>query len=81
MATASPDQSVRLRQVADGGTLFIDEVGEMSLEIQKTFLRLLENGEFRRLGESRVRRASVRVVAATNRVLADAVASGETVDR
>ncbi|MGE0711615.1 MAG: sigma-54-dependent transcriptional regulator [Planctomycetota bacterium] len=64
-------------EVADGGTLFIDEVGEMSLDIQKTFLRLLENGEFRRLGESRVRRADVRVVAATNRVLADAVARGE----
>lgn len=64
-------------EVADGGTLFIDEVGEMSLEIQKKFLRLLENGEFRRLGESRVRRADVRVVAATNRVLSEAVAAGE----
>ena len=64
-------------EVADGGTLFIDEVGEMSLEIQKKFLRLLENGEFRRLGESRVRRADVRVVAATNRVLSEAVAGGE----
>ncbi len=64
-------------EVAHGGTLFIDEVGEMSLEIQKKFLRLLENGEFRRLGESRVRRADVRVVAATNRVLSEAVAAGE----
>ena len=64
-------------EVADGGTLFIDEVGEMSLEIQKKFLRLLENGEFRRLGESRVRRADVRIVAATNRVLSEAVAAGE----
>jgi two-component system response regulator AtoC len=63
-------------ETADGGTLFIDEVAEMSLEIQKTFLRLLENGEFRRLGESRVRRADVRVVAATNRVLTDVVAAG-----
>ncbi|MBL4845841.1 MAG: sigma-54-dependent Fis family transcriptional regulator [Planctomycetes bacterium] len=64
-------------EVAHGGTLFIDEVGEMSLEIQKKFLRLIENGEYRRLGESRVRRADVRIVAATNRILSEAVAAGE----
>jgi len=63
-------------EVASGGTLFIDEVAEMSLEIQKKFLRVLENGEFRRLGESRTRVAEVRVIAATNRVLADLVAAG-----
>jgi DNA-binding NtrC family response regulator len=65
-----------LFEVADGGTLFIDEVAEMSLDIQKRFLRLLENGEFRRLGESRLRTADVRVLAATNRVLKDRVAEG-----
>jgi len=48
----------------------------MSLDIQKKFLRVLENGEFRRLGEARVRQASVRVVAATNRVMKDEVAAG-----
>ncbi len=65
-----------LFEVADGGTLFIDEVCEMSLEIQKKFLRVLENGEFRRLGEARVRKADVRVVAATNRVMKEEVANG-----
>ena len=65
-----------LFEVADGGTLFIDEVAEMSLEIQKKFLRVLENGEFRRLGEARGRTADVRVVAATNRRLKQIVAAG-----
>jgi DNA-binding NtrC family response regulator len=65
-----------LFEVADGGTLFIDEVCEMSLEIQKKFLRVLENGEFRRLGEARVRKADVRVIAATNRIMKDEVAAG-----
>ena len=58
-----------LFEIAHGGTLFIDEVAEMSLEIQKKFLRVLENGEFRRLGEAHTRVAQVRVVAATNRQL------------
>jgi DNA-binding NtrC family response regulator len=65
-----------LFEVADGGTLFIDEVCEMSLEIQKKFLRVLENGEFRRLGEARIRKADVRVIAATNRTMKDEVAKG-----
>jgi DNA-binding NtrC family response regulator len=59
-----------LFEEADGGTLFIDEIGEMSLDLQKAFLRVLESGEFKRLGEARSRRADVRVVAATNRDLA-----------
>jgi DNA-binding NtrC family response regulator len=65
-----------LFEVADGGTLFIDEVCEMSLEIQKKFLRVLENGEFRRLGEARVRKADVRIIAATNRVMKAEVGAG-----
>ncbi|RMG09865.1 MAG: sigma-54-dependent Fis family transcriptional regulator [Planctomycetota bacterium] len=74
--TGASKEQRGLFEVADGGTLFIDEVAEMSLEIQKKFLRVLENGEFRRLGEARVRTADVRVVAATNRVLKERVASG-----
>lgn len=65
-----------LFEVADGGTLFIDEVCEMSLDIQKAFLRVLENGEFRRLGEPKVRRARVRVIAATNRRVEEEVQAG-----
>jgi len=61
---------------ADGGTLFLDEVGEMPLEIQPKLLRLLQEREYERVGESRVRKATVRIIAATNRNLADEVKAG-----
>ena len=62
--------------VADGGTLFLDEIGELPLEIQPKLLRLLQEKEYERVGEARVRRANVRVVAATNRNLDKAVQEG-----
>lgn len=61
---------------ADGGTLFLDEVGEMPLEIQPKLLRLLQEREYERVGEARIRRANVRVIAATNRNLSDEVRAG-----
>jgi transcriptional regulator with AAA-type ATPase domain/tetratricopeptide (TPR) repeat protein len=61
---------------AQGGTVFLDEVGEMGPELQVKLLRLLENGEFRRLGENKVRIAQVRVVSATNRDLMKEVERG-----
>ena len=61
---------------ADGGTLFLDEIGEMPLEIQPKLLRLLQEREYERLGEAKARRANVRVIAATNRNLADDVRAG-----
>ncbi|MSU23612.1 MAG: sigma-54-dependent Fis family transcriptional regulator [Opitutus sp.] len=61
---------------ADGGTLFLDEVGEIPLEIQPKLLRLLQEREYERVGESRPRRANVRVIAATNRPLAEEVKAG-----
>jgi NtrC-family two-component system response regulator AlgB len=61
---------------ADGGTLFLDEIGEMPLEIQPKLLRLLQEREYERVGEPRPRRANVRVIAATNRNLADDVKAG-----
>ena len=62
---------------ADGGTLFLDEIGEMPLEIQPKLLRLLQEREYERVGEAKIRRANVRVVAATNRTLADDVKAGK----
>ena len=60
-------------EVADGGTLFLDEVGELPLELQAKLLRVLENGTFERLGSSRTMKVNVRLVAATNRDLGQAV--------
>lgn len=61
---------------ADGGTLFLDELGEVPLEAQAKLLRLLQNRETRRLGESKSRQVDVRVVAATNRDLRRMVSEG-----
>jgi NtrC-family two-component system response regulator AlgB len=61
---------------ADGGTLFLDEIGEMPLEIQPKLLRLLQEREYERVGEARPRKSNVRVIAATNRNLADEVKAG-----
>ncbi len=62
---------------ADGGTLFLDEIGEMPLDIQPKLLRLLQEREYERVGEAKIRRANVRVIAATNRNLADDVKQGK----
>jgi transcriptional regulator with PAS, ATPase and Fis domain len=65
-------------EMAHRGTLFLDEVGEMSLRMQALLLRFLESGELQRVGSSdRVERADVRVIAATNRNLPERVAAGE----
>ena len=63
-------------ELADGGTLFLDEVGEIPLELQGKLLRVLQEGTFERVGESRTRLVNVRVVAATNRDLKREVAAG-----
>jgi transcriptional regulator with GAF, ATPase, and Fis domain len=63
-------------QLADGGTLFLDEVGEIPLALQSKLLRVLQEGEFERVGEDRMRRVDVRVVAATNRNLRGEIDGG-----
>jgi DNA-binding NtrC family response regulator len=63
-------------ELADGGTLFLDEIANISLNLQTKLLRVLETGEFERVGSSRTRRVNVRVVSATNASIDDEVASG-----
>jgi two-component system response regulator HydG len=63
-------------QLADGGTLFLDEIGEMSPAMQGKFLRVLQEGEFRQVGGRRLVRVNVRIVAATNRNLAELMQAG-----
>lgn len=61
---------------SDGGTLFLDEVGEIPLELQSKLLRVLQEGQYERVGDDRTREADVRIVAATNRDLAREVKGG-----
>ena len=61
---------------ADGGTLLLDEIGDLPVEIQSKLLRLLQEREYERVGEAKPRRANVRVISATNRDLAQAVPEG-----
>jgi two-component system, NtrC family, response regulator AlgB len=61
---------------ADGGTLLLDEIGDLPIEIQSKLLRLLQEREYERVGEAKPRRANVRVISATNRDLAQAAREG-----
>ncbi len=61
-------------EVADGGTIFLDEIGELPLQTQVRLLRVLENGEFIKVGSSKVQSTNVRIVAATNLKMDDAIA-------
>lgn len=63
-------------EVADGGTLFLDEVGELPLATQARLLRVLENGEFIKVGSSKIQKTNVRVVAATNVDIPTAIEKG-----
>lgn len=67
--TGAHAEGAGLVEAANGGTLFLDEAGELPHDVQVTLLRFLESGEYLRLGETNVRRADVRIIAATNREL------------
>jgi len=63
-------------EVADGATLFLDEIGELPLELQPKLLRVIQDGEFERLGSSHTIKVDVRIIAATNRNLEEEVRRG-----
>lgn len=64
-------------ELADGGTIFLDEIGEMPLELQPKLLRVIQEGEFERLGDTVTRKVDVRIIAATNRNIEEEVENGK----
>lgn len=64
-------------ELANGGTIFLDEIGELPIGLQAKLLRILQDGEFERLGSSRTIKVDVRIIAATNRVLENAIKTGD----
>lgn len=74
--TGATSDKPGLFEVADGGTLFIDELGELPLALQPKLLRVLEDGSLRRVGSHKERKVDVRIVAATNRDLSEDVKDG-----
>jgi two-component system nitrogen regulation response regulator NtrX len=75
--TGATDKQVGKFEMADHGTIFLDEVGDMSLKTQAKVLRVLQEGEVERLGSSRTLRVDVRVIAATNKDLEQEIAKGQ----
>ena len=74
--TGALSRQVGRFEVADGSTIFLDEIGELPLDVQVKLLRVLQDGEFERLGSPRTIKVNVRVIAATNRDLAEEVRQG-----
>jgi len=75
--TGAISRRIGRMELADGGTLFLDEVGEIPTELQPKLLRVLQDQEFERLGSTKTVKVRVRIVAATNRNLAESIALGE----
>ena len=74
--TGAENRRIGRFELAHGGTIFLDEIGEMPLDLQAKLLRVIENGEFERLGSSRTVKVDVRIIAATNRDLEEEVGKG-----
>ena len=74
--TGSDTRQIGRFELADGGTIFLDEIGEMPLELQAKLLRVIQDGEFERLGSPRTIKIDVRIIAATNRNLEQEIRNG-----
>lgn len=74
--TGALKETKGLFEEADGGTIFLDEIGEMAFDLQAKLLRILETGEFLKIGDTHPRQTNVRIIAATNRDLAHEIAEG-----
>lgn len=74
--TGATTAQIGFFEKAENGTLFLDEIGELPLELQSKLLRVLENGEYQRVGEATTRKSNARIIAATNRDLKSAVRNG-----
>jgi chemotaxis protein methyltransferase CheR len=74
--TGAVEKRIGRFELADGATIFLDEIGELPVELQQKLLRVLQDGEFERLGSSQVMHTDVRVIAATNRNLEADVSKG-----
>jgi formate hydrogenlyase transcriptional activator len=75
--TGAMDRKIGRFELADNGTIFLDEIGELPVELQAKLLRVLQEGEFERLGNPKTIKVNVRVIAATNRNLEEAIAKKE----
>ena len=74
--TGAQERHIGRFEAADGGTIFLDEIGEMAFDLQAKLLRILETGEFLKIGDTKPVKVNVRVIAATNRDLAKEIADG-----
>ena len=75
--TGSDARQIGRFELADGGTIFLDEIGEMPMELQSKLLRVIQDGEFERLGSPRTIKTDVRIIAATNRNLEQEIKNGK----
>ncbi|MDO9066847.1 MAG: sigma-54 dependent transcriptional regulator [Deltaproteobacteria bacterium] len=75
--TGSDARQIGRFELADGGTIFLDEIGEMPMELQSKLLRVIQDGEFERLGSPRTIKTDVRIIAASNRNLSEEVKNGK----
>jgi PAS domain S-box-containing protein len=74
--TSAFEKRIGRFEIADGGTIFLDEIGELPISLQSKLLNVLQHGEFERIGSSKTIKTNVRVIAATNKILEDEIKKG-----